>query len=429
MAMSTIIGISGTSQPSVATIALACFLFGAIYLLLQVVYRASPFHKLHHVPGPFWARISCSQLLYHSYSGSEVAWFNHLHRIYGPTIRLGPNIIDISDGAALQAIYIDNGGFRKPDIYHNFMPDRVHKALFSETDPTARQPRVHAVGGVFSTAAVKKSIPPTTALAHEMTSVLQHAKRAASKEDAVDVLGLSRAFAAEAASLNVLGREWGALKRCLQLIDEGKLARGLRGDGTMDFYDAIGRYWYVPPILYQLLEICRRFFAGKAVAESYDILFSHVHDSVQATKVDMAKHQGTFQERLLHAGYSEAETTAQAADALCGRRDYGLQHRGLDLARCAQPTRLRTASRRDYLSFGSEHPDVNTVPSCRRARRPAHLACEPHAVSTYSASWRLGVSRVCRSSWYRGVVHERAAALQPRGVSRPEDVHTGALAG
>ncbi|ETN44187.1 uncharacterized protein HMPREF1541_10737 [Cyphellophora europaea CBS 101466] len=303
-----------TTFTDAALVASTLFL---VYLVLRSLYRLSPLHTLHHIPGPICSRLSSIPLLYHSYMGDETAWFNRLHRLHGPMIRISPNTVDISDGAALHDIYVANGGFRKPDIYHNFSPDGHHLALFSETDPAKRQSRVRAVAGCFASSSVRAGIGRTLEVATEMAEVLQLAKeKAVVSGKPVDVLGLARSFAADAASVNLLKYEWGALARCKEMIESGEMDHGLRGEGMLDFYDAFGRYWYLPPAAFKIVEWMRLRFADKAVFQTIDTLWTHIDRAVAAVKMEMEKFTGTFPERLLHVRFSEAETKAQIADAL-----------------------------------------------------------------------------------------------------------------
>ena len=288
-----------------------------VFLTLRYLYRLSPLHSLRAVPGPLNARLSSLVLLYHSLAGDETAWIARLHARYGSVVVISPHAVDISDGTALQDIYVSNGGFRKSYMYENFSPDGKHLVLFSETDPAKRQVPVRAVGGVFAPSSVKGYTEQTMVLAHRTIDVLNLAKKqSVASGVSVDVLGLGRAFAADAASINILGQPWDCLERCRTILNEGGMADGLRGDGVVDFYDGLGRYITLPPQLFKILEKIRFSFADKSVAESFNRLWGHVGDSIASSKSDLEKSKGSFQERLLRAGVTEAETTAHAADAI-----------------------------------------------------------------------------------------------------------------
>ncbi|KAL8726830.1 MAG: hypothetical protein Q9166_006446 [cf. Caloplaca sp. 2 TL-2023] len=81
-------------------------------------------------------------------------WFG-LHRKYGKVVRIGPNEIDIADGAALGPIYVDKGGFLKTSNYHKFYVDGF-PSIFSSSDPAYRAPRAKAVAPLFSIAAIRR---------------------------------------------------------------------------------------------------------------------------------------------------------------------------------------------------------------------------------------------------------------------------------
>ncbi|KAL9003456.1 MAG: hypothetical protein Q9188_003683 [Gyalolechia gomerana] len=84
--------------------------------------------------------------------GDECTAVQRLHRKHGKIVRIGPNLIDIADGAALVPIYLDKR-FLKPSSYHNAYTDGF-ATMFSTTDPAYRGPRAKTVAPLFSKAAV-----------------------------------------------------------------------------------------------------------------------------------------------------------------------------------------------------------------------------------------------------------------------------------
>jgi hypothetical protein len=116
--------------------------------------------------------------------------------------------------------------------------------------------------------------------------------------------------------MNVVGQDWGALKRCRDIIERGDLSNGLRGDGMADFYDCFGRYWYLRPIIYKTAEWIRSSTFTPEILQTFDVLWHHVRGATETVHQDMEKFAGTFPARLLKAGFTKAETNAQVADAL-----------------------------------------------------------------------------------------------------------------
>ncbi|KAL8946699.1 MAG: hypothetical protein Q9222_006942 [Ikaeria aurantiellina] len=117
--------------------------------------RNAFFHPLARIPGPFWAKFTSIWHIYHSWKGDECTLIQEYHKKYGKFVRLGPNNIDIADGAALGPIYVDKGGFLKASAYHNFYLNG-HATIFSTSDPSYRSPRAKVVAPLFSNSAIRK---------------------------------------------------------------------------------------------------------------------------------------------------------------------------------------------------------------------------------------------------------------------------------
>ena len=123
-------------------------------LVLLGLYRLF-FHPLASIPGPLFAKLTCFWHVYHSYRGDELSLIQDLHRKHGKVVRIGPNTVNIADGAALGPIYVEKGGFMKPTNYHNFYVDGF-PTIFSTSDPAYRATRAKAVASLFSVAAVRR---------------------------------------------------------------------------------------------------------------------------------------------------------------------------------------------------------------------------------------------------------------------------------
>lgn len=130
------------------------FLINTTVLVAVCIFYANRifFHPLARVPGPLLAKCTSLWQIYHAYMGDECTAVQRLHRKYGKIVRIGPNLIDIADGAALVPIYLDKR-FLKPSSYHNAYTDGF-ATMFSTTDPAYRGPRAKTVAPLFSKAAV-----------------------------------------------------------------------------------------------------------------------------------------------------------------------------------------------------------------------------------------------------------------------------------
>lgn len=83
-------------------------------LVLCVIYTFSrTYWKLRHIPGPFWARVTNLQRV--SWVRSRRAHEIHmkLHIKHGDCVRFGPNMVSISDPAAIATVYPMRPGFQK----------------------------------------------------------------------------------------------------------------------------------------------------------------------------------------------------------------------------------------------------------------------------------------------------------------------------
>lgn len=81
-----------------------------------------------------------------------------LHSKYGPVVRIAPNEVDISNGAAIYSIYVKNGGFLKSLIYRNFDINDF-PTIFSVLSPGDRAIRARAVAPMFAQQAIAKGRP------------------------------------------------------------------------------------------------------------------------------------------------------------------------------------------------------------------------------------------------------------------------------
>jgi hypothetical protein len=95
-------------------ISLAVLVFFGLYL-----YR-SVFHpELRHMPGPWLARLSPFWRLWFVWDGTGHDGYQRLHKRYGRIVRTAPNVIDISDPAAIPTIYGISSKFMKVIIRSN----------------------------------------------------------------------------------------------------------------------------------------------------------------------------------------------------------------------------------------------------------------------------------------------------------------------
>ena len=131
-------------------LALTAALTSFLGLLIHRAYLS----PLRHIPGPLICRLTSLWTYYHSYIGDACTLIDELHKNYGPVIRIAPNEVCISDGAALAPIYSEKGGFLKAPCYTNFDIEG-HATIFSALDPLHRAVRSKAVLPMFSMGSVR----------------------------------------------------------------------------------------------------------------------------------------------------------------------------------------------------------------------------------------------------------------------------------
>ncbi|OCT45760.1 putative P450 monooxygenase [Cladophialophora carrionii] len=354
-------------SPLVAHPLLTLFLLPVV-LVLRSVYRISPLHPLSHIPGPLLPRLSSLWLTYHAWIGDEASVVDALHQRYGTIVRNGPNSVDISDGAALAAIYTERGGFAKTKFYENFaLPDGVHmhNSIFSETDPLTRAPRAKAVAVLFSTSNLRQGQDLIYACVDKFVARLAEGKKSSQARNGaagaagagagagapLNILNLTRGLAVDAVSSYLLGKSYGALsedsnaakheKKKTVVTVRKELAAPMSAAGMVDTFVAVGRFWYLPSWAFKLVEcwdawwnandevthsLARvdEFVAGVVSDAEASIINAANNDNADRWKDDkkITDHPLTsYPARLLQAGFTPSETRAQCKDLIFAGSD------------------------------------------------------------------------------------------------------------
>jgi hypothetical protein len=287
-----------------------------VAFLSTIVYRLY-FHPLAHIPGPFAARLTSLWLYRLSYTGIEASTINALHKKYGPVVRIAPNNVDISDGAALHPIYVKNGGFLKDHCYANFDIDEF-PTIFSNRDPAHRAVRAKAVVPMFAPRAIQDGKDVICGCVKQMVTRLEKEKIEADGKP-INVLNLARSLALDAMSSYLFGKAWNGL-------EEEELSASI----FVDTFVAVGRFFYLPNWLFKIVVFWTERLqednpqVWKSLA-SVDVFASRLVDE---TKVDDHESGSTYQARLLNAGMSRLETISQCKDIIFA----GTDSTGMNLA-------------------------------------------------------------------------------------------------
>ena len=89
---------------------------GILIVCLICAYFSVAWYRLRHVPGPLLAKFSNLQRMQWVRSGRAHDIHIELHNRYGNLVRMGPNMVSVSDPAAISVIYGFDGSFKKVSV-------------------------------------------------------------------------------------------------------------------------------------------------------------------------------------------------------------------------------------------------------------------------------------------------------------------------
>ncbi|KAL1867101.1 hypothetical protein Daus18300_006500 [Diaporthe australafricana] len=87
---------------------------GVLVLSNVVAYFRSP---LRDIPGPFLAKFTNVWRLIDHYRATQIPTQRRLHAELGTAVRIGPNVVSLSDPSLLKTVYSTRGDFLKSDFY------------------------------------------------------------------------------------------------------------------------------------------------------------------------------------------------------------------------------------------------------------------------------------------------------------------------
>lgn len=291
----------------------ACFALQSIYRLF--------FHPLSHIPGPPLARISTLYLYTLSFLGTECHILADLHSKYGASvIRVAPNAVSVSNGAALHPIYVARGGFQKDKRYKNFDLEG-HQTIFSTLDSAYRDLRAKAVLPLFAMGRVRASggdggVTCTCVDQFVKLFASEKQKALARKPDfaKLDILDLSTRLTVDVTTGYLFNRRYGGLdEKSLPLTQSSSGQQSeLSAAPFIHTIVAFRRFSLLPNWLFRTV---MTFFMGLGC------LFSDKDFNASLARIDafvtgivgaaVLDKDDTYQSRLLAAGISREETRAQ----------------------------------------------------------------------------------------------------------------------
>lgn len=279
----------------------------AIILLVSALIHRAFFSHLSRVPGPFICRFTSLWIWYQSYVGHEARVITSLHEKYGPVVRIGPTECVISDGAALNAIYNERGGFRKADCYANF-DFEGHATIFSARDVEYRNARSKAVMPLFSTGNIRAGQHVIEACVKRF---IDRVRLEARSGEPVDILNLSRSLALDAVSSYLFGRPYGGI--------EEKNDR-LSASVFVDMLVATGRFFFLPRRVFVAVETLSAWLWPSTDA-SVEAGGAKLDSFARQIVTDTPAGDETYQGRLKKAGVSDHENEVQCMDLMFAGTD------------------------------------------------------------------------------------------------------------
>ncbi|OHF01813.1 cytochrome P450 [Colletotrichum orchidophilum] len=316
-------------------------------------------HPLRNVPGSWKATSSPLWLWYHSYAGDETTSVEALHKIYGPVVRIGPNDVDISDGAALGPIYSEKGGFLKTPCYSNFDFDG-HPTIFSALDPAHRAIRSKAVASMFSPASIRKE--GDQILKSCVDRLVTHIGHEAASGKPVNMLNMGRCLALDAVTEYLLGKTYGGIAE-LEASRNVENSSKLSASEFVDTFVAVGRFFLLPNWIFHTLEwAIPKLFPDEKVDESMNLVTSFCNQVV--AEADIEKDQ-TYQARLLRAGIGKEEAAVQCMDLMFAGTDSTGMNFGAICWHLAQSPSMYQKLKDELASPGAAQADPQTLPYLR----------------------------------------------------------------
>ena len=299
---------------------------------IPILYRLF-LHPLSHIPGPLPARITSLYLFTICYLGIECRLIEHYHRKYKTSVlRIAPNAVSISDGAALHPIYVAGGGFPKATRYENFKVGGVH-TIFSSRDAAYRDVRAKAVAPIFAMGRVRAAGHQAGIVGECVSRFVERFK--SEKTNAmmlepeaarIDVLALTYRLMMDSVTGYLFNRTYGALdEQPVSSLPAGACSSAASKTSEMSalpFVYAIleaGRFSLLPNWLFGTVNFMLRWlFPDPEFKKSY----VRVHNFATSITNDVnPEKDDTYQSRLLAAGISKPETIVQCMAAMFAGTD------------------------------------------------------------------------------------------------------------
>ncbi|RDL29798.1 uncharacterized protein BP5553_10663 [Venustampulla echinocandica] len=218
----------------IGAVAQLFFFFGALALANTLwAYYQSPIKK---IPGPFLAKFTNLWRFFDNWGGRPELTHQLLHAKYGSAVRLGPDLVSLSDPALMRKIYDSRGQFRKTEFY-SVNDAKVGSTIISNVFST-RSNADHTQKRSLLTQFYKMShlLKSESLVDDTIDSFCKHLDRFADEGTVCKMDEWLLFFAWDVISQLTFSRPMG-------FMDEGKDYSGLLGtaDKALDYFSVIGQ--------------------------------------------------------------------------------------------------------------------------------------------------------------------------------------------
>ncbi|KAI0154157.1 putative benzoate 4-monooxygenase cytochrome P450 [Xylariaceae sp. FL1272] len=143
------------TQQSVHATAAQAVLAGSLALvLLFMVKSIKSWYRLSHIPGPRVASLSNLPRVFWVKTGQGQKYHQHLHNVYGEIVRMGPNMVSVSNPETIPTLYPTRPGFPKSDLYATLRPysrdNNGLKVVFNTQDEKLHKHLKSPIAPLFS---------------------------------------------------------------------------------------------------------------------------------------------------------------------------------------------------------------------------------------------------------------------------------------
>ncbi|EAQ84780.1 hypothetical protein CHGG_08794 [Chaetomium globosum CBS 148.51] len=127
---------------------------GLLLLCWAFLHQSRVYYRLRHFPGPFVARFTNLQRVSWVQTARSHEIHAQMHKRYGDFVRMGPNMVSISDPNLIPAVYPIRPGVPKGNFYRSLMPySRQGAALplvFNTRDEALHKKMKKPIAPIFS---------------------------------------------------------------------------------------------------------------------------------------------------------------------------------------------------------------------------------------------------------------------------------------